>query len=346
MLSSLEITGFRQYDYFKIEGLNKINFILGDNNVGKTSILEAVFAWSCGQNIVPFMNIPLARGRYSGVKNPYWVMEEILACVKDRKAIPLKMIFSGTESNGIINTFTHTIHAADILTDYTPVGSSSILAKWDVEYKDSVVTNNITLPYTSVSEVRPHKLAKYIDVLSHTATSENTQIYASLKREGFLDEVIEEMKVVFPEIVGIDMIPYPDGSQAPISVKKSDNTMLPMYAFGDGIQKWFYVLGAMSLYKNSIICIDEVDSGFHPKAQIDFCKNMVGCAVRNGVQLFATTHNIEFVDNMIEALYADEDLKASVNIYTMKETDNGVRIRNLDLNEAVKLRTDYNMELR
>ena len=39
----IEITNFRGFDYLKIESLRKLNVFVGANNVGKTSILEAVF---------------------------------------------------------------------------------------------------------------------------------------------------------------------------------------------------------------------------------------------------------------------------------------------------------------
>ena len=40
---SLEIVNFKTFKYLKIDDLDKnINFIYGKNNVGKTSILEAI----------------------------------------------------------------------------------------------------------------------------------------------------------------------------------------------------------------------------------------------------------------------------------------------------------------
>ena len=58
MLQSLRISGFRKYRDFRLEGFGQINFILGANNIGKTSILEAIFAWACGQNVAPFLCWP------------------------------------------------------------------------------------------------------------------------------------------------------------------------------------------------------------------------------------------------------------------------------------------------
>ena len=70
MLEKLNIQGFRKYKDFTVKDFGQINFILGNNNIGKTSILESIYAWACGQNAVPFFNIPLSRGRYSGIQQP------------------------------------------------------------------------------------------------------------------------------------------------------------------------------------------------------------------------------------------------------------------------------------
>lgn len=378
MLEALKISGFRKYDDLKIDNFNKINFILGPNNVGKTSVLEAIFAWACGQNVIPFLNVPLARGRYSGIQNPYWIMEEILASVKTRKNIPLHMSFCGTEDSKEIK-FDHTIYPSELLTDYDAsyknnlekviprtndalstdnpsliVGipgmvqfKSTVIARWEVLNNKKKTQIDIMIPQSQINGIKPYKQAKYIDVLSHTAVSENVHMYASLKRENLLNEVVKEIKKVFPEIEGFDMIPYPDGSQAPVSVIKKDGTMLPLYSYGDGIQKWFYVMGAIAVYKNSIICIDEIDSGFHPLAQVDFSLNMIRAAVENGVQLFVTTHNLEFVDNMLEAvLMGNKDIIDSISIISLKDSNGNVKVRKMDAKEAYESRKSFNLELR
>lgn len=376
MLENISIHGFRKYKDFSIEGFGKINFILGSNNVGKTSILEAVFAWACGQNVMPFMNIPLARGRYFGIQQPYWIMEEILAAVNDRKQIPLKMTFEG-KSDGKTVRFEHSIYPSELLSEYdtTYKNSSNLvsalsngalsgdmqklspgipifqipqttIAKWEVKCNGKTVTTNIALPLSQVSVVKAYHSVKFIDVLSHTAVAENVQIYASLKRENMLNEVTEEISKIFPEVVGFDMIPYPDGSQSPVSVIKKEG-VLPLYACGDGIQRWFYILGAMALYKNSIICIDEIDSGFHHGAQEEFATHLIRNAIKNNVQLFITTHNMEFLDSFLQAASSWSETEMNdIKVITLKDTEGGVKARTLSAGEALQGRTTYNLELR
>ena len=377
MLESLRIEGFRKYKDFSLGGFNKINFILGDNNIGKTSILEAIFAWACGQNVTPFIHIPLARGRYTNIQNPYWVMEELLATVNERHTLPLKMAFEGVYC-GKAERFEHVIYPSDLLTDYdssyknelvkfvprtnealqdqaaASAGFSGIasfspvvVANWEILHNKKKTKSVFTAPYTSARNTKPFQSAKFIDLLSFAAVNENVQMYASLKRERLLEEVADEMRRIFPQIKGFDMIPYPDGSQSPVSIENQDGSFLPMYAYGDGVQKWFYVLGSLALYKRYIVCIDEVDAGFHPAAQISFCTSMIQTANKNGVQLFLTTHNIEFMDNLLKTIVTDNYPDAeSIRIITLRNTQEGLRTRNMSAKEAYEAREIYNMELR
>lgn len=373
MLESIHISGFRRYTDFEIENFNEINFLLGANNSGKTSVLEAIYTWACGQNVAPMMNIPLARARFGGFQHAYWVMEEILAMFNNRHNLPLLMSFEGRYC-GKIERFDHTIYPSDLLTEYDssyknevgktiPHISSAIneqinavglpsfnpvlLGNWEVINEKKKITAQITSPFSTVNTVNPYVSAKFIDILSHTTIRENVQMYASLKREGLIEEVVERINSIFPEVVNFDMIPYPDGSQAPVSVVKKDGQVLPLYAFGDGLQRWFYIIGALTINKNAIICIDEIDAGFHPSAQIEFCRNVLEYALKNNVQLFITTHNIEFIDRFIETIIGDVTTSKKVNIFTMRDFgDSDIRVRSLSAKSAYEARDSFNMELR
>jgi recombinational DNA repair ATPase RecF len=43
MISSLQIEGYRGFDTFEMDGLGRVNLLVGTNNSGKTSVLEAVY---------------------------------------------------------------------------------------------------------------------------------------------------------------------------------------------------------------------------------------------------------------------------------------------------------------
>lgn len=378
MLTSINVKGFRKYENLNLENLGRINFILGRNNIGKTSILEAIYAFCCGQNVGPLLDIPVSRSRYGSIQQPYWMMEEILSVVHNRKTIPLRMEFSGV-FDGKEEKFIHTIYPSDILTDFDSsykrisgdivsrtsdmsgrdnpalyanqlglmqVAQPTVVAKWMISHNGNEVTESITSPYSTVSKVLPFKTAKFIDLLSHTAVNETVQIYSSLKRDDLIKDVVKELNKIFPDIRDIDMIPYAGGTIAPISVLK-DDTYLPMYAYGDGVQRWFYILGAIALYKNSIICIDEIDTGFHPEAQYEFSEHLASYANENNVQLFLTTHNLEFIDNYLQAVNKyDSSILENTRIITVKDIDSDTSVRTLTGTEVYKARADFNLEVR
>src|SRR5438270_11166835 len=43
MISSIKITGYRGFSDFEMSGLERVNLLVGTNNSGKTSALEAIF---------------------------------------------------------------------------------------------------------------------------------------------------------------------------------------------------------------------------------------------------------------------------------------------------------------
>ncbi len=374
MLEGIRIENFRKYDHLEVGGFKRVNFILGDNNIGKTTILEAIFAWACGLNVLPFFNIPLARARYAGIQQPFWLMEEILALVKDRYEMPIIFKLTGIEEKKDI-AYEHTITPTEFLTEFDAsyknqqefvfdgmkkkVGSNInyvnelalqlpmnqvVVATWSVNNNPDA-KYEITVPFPHTSQQKPHKNAKYIDIMYHTSMRDVVQIYAALKRERKIEEVALEMRKVYPEIAGFDMIPYPDGSLSPVSIEKTDGTTLPIYAFGDGVQRWFYILGTIAVNKGSIICVDEVDVAFHPNSQALFCGRLVEYAVKNDVQLFLTTHNIEFLDQFLNLDHSQND-QEEVAIVTMKEIDGKVKTRVLDLKDAKYARKDMGLDLR
>ena len=47
-LDSIEINNFRALRHLKLENLSRVNLIVGKNNVGKTTVLEAIWVYAQG----------------------------------------------------------------------------------------------------------------------------------------------------------------------------------------------------------------------------------------------------------------------------------------------------------
>ncbi len=51
ILNNLELTNFRLHRYTKIEFSNQLNYIVGGNGQGKTSLLEAIYYLCTSKNL-------------------------------------------------------------------------------------------------------------------------------------------------------------------------------------------------------------------------------------------------------------------------------------------------------
>ena len=49
-LEKIELTNFRNYDKYKIDNLKDVNIIIGDNGIGKTTILESIYVCSLARS--------------------------------------------------------------------------------------------------------------------------------------------------------------------------------------------------------------------------------------------------------------------------------------------------------
>lgn len=363
MIKEFTINGYRRFDNLKLDDLTNINIIVGENNVGKTTILEAVYFWACGYNMSPIISGPVARNRYSANISPNSLIEEITACFYNKDDLSLS--FTGVEENSA-KEFIHKVEFIEparlnqtvpidmntvnegmiripqtLFANVVTVGYWSIKGSGDAEQKIQLTVPNVQ------NGVRPYKLAKYIDILSHINQSENIRIYADMKTAGILDnEFIEQLQKMYPDIESIENIPYMDATQGPISIKVKNRGYLPIYSFGDGLQRLYHILGSIKLYRDSIVCIDELDAGFHPSSQLDFCSQLINYADRYNTQMFMTTHNLEFLDNFLAAAENTDSLK-KVRIITLKAgKKNEIMTRILTGEEAVKSRRKFEMELR
>lgn len=375
MLKSLKIKGFRQYADFNFENLGKINFIVGNNNSGKTSLLEAVYAWSCGENIVPLFFTPVSRARFSFMQNPYWLAEEVVSCFNvSQKSLTMSFEgeFLGNENQKSIEKFEHKVLLAESYKtlnhnftqdepkfqtenkniDVQRTNKVNEIARWKVFHnQEKCEEKTITSPLDNISEKQSFILCNYVDILNHISVSFNSVIYSYLKRNNLLSEVTAQISKIYPEITAFDLLPYPDGSIPPISVyNKKDEGYLPLYAYGDGLQKWFYLLGLMCVSKNGIVCIDEIDNGFHPQSQELLCSSVINYALKNNVQLFMTSHNLEFLDYFVKAASKNKSIidnnADDIRIITLKKIDDEIKVRNLSIKDAMDARFLYNMDLR
>lgn len=384
MYSALTINGFRRFDKIEFKELGKVNLIFGSNNSGKTTVLEAIFTHACGLNPVPFITQILLKRQHGTMTGALDLGEKLISLFHDQNTLPYTFSISANIENHLEPYIVkHTFSPSQILASlnpralgqpdegyskhiFTPYSESNLadksklnpqqakplfLGRLETSLNKTRSTYDLTFPLEATSSA-PFKTGYIQDILAHREERAEIGIYSHLKRYGELDKFIEELKIIFPYISEIDMIPYPDGSAGQIYVKTTNSQRLPLYAFGDGLRRWYHLIGSMIVYSNSVHCIEEIDATFHPKAQKILSPILMHYAQKYNNQIFITSHSIEFADAFLSALYeegtpisSEEDL---VRVFTLKLSKDHVHtdVWPMTGREAYENRQKYELELR
>lgn len=376
MIKRFKINGYRKFDELELNNLGRVNFILGDNNIGKTTILESIFNFCTGKYMPNIFYNSIIRGNEELLSKVYGVAEACLSAVNKKNCFPLKFSYEADVDDNR-KKFTHIFSPGPIMADLnaelgqeikknrsyqyipynSPTGNSILkglekfILDWRIEEsEDDVVATRLAVAngfFQSGYLINGPVYADcgFYDITAQRKLKENIRIYSKLKQTNMLDDFVNRMSTVYDNIFSIEYIPYLDGMESCVSIKNKNNEYLPLYTFGDGIQRWYTILGSMLLYQDAYICIDEIDTAFDYKVNEVFSKTLLEYAERYNVQLFITTHNIEWMDSLLDSCKELPEIE-NVRIITLKNIKNECKIRIINGIEAFNVREKYNMELR
>lgn len=375
MISQLTIKNFKKFNELKIEDLGRINIIIGVNNVGKSTTLEAIMGFASGTGMSLALNFSVLRRfpQPANPNNPPLLAELIVnAFHKVKEEKDLFFSLSGTFA-GLEKCFTHTLKPGLLIASFLPDARavvdgaeiihkqvpmpfpvapgtsvmidvpSQYLGQWEIASEgEETVSYDLSSPlqFNQAASKKGFFSAMIHDFTTYRNETEIARVYSHLQNRDGLEKFVKEMNQSFPEmrIKTIENIPYPDGSAAPIKIKFEDGSRRPIYTLGDGVRRWYEVIGEMITLPNSVHCIEEVDATLHHEAQEGFAVNLTRYAQKYNNQIFMTTHNAEYLETFLQAVETDnaDCLKNEVRVVTLRHYGDGVRHRTLDGVEALK----------
>lgn len=291
-LTYFKIENFKKFESLEVNDIGQFNLIVGDNNVGKTCLLEALLFDEDGQQLLNNFYLALTK---RGLK---FQIEEVTRKVNN---VSITKIFIPEE-----NYFKEFIFGKqEELKIYykTKDGSSTLILNASL--------NNVTIEFKKSENISNVEIYKYdLKILNFPLISFNDtpleeearSIYENLKTKREKQILIDVLKVVNPNIVDIELRENYDDLKSVFLISFEDkDEFVPLNFLGDGFKRIFYiVLKALSL-KGKRILIDEIEIGIHYSKMKSFWVNLMKVCKELDVQLFATTHSQECIETYLEA---------------------------------------------
>ena len=138
------------------------------------------------------------------------------------------------------------------------------------------------------------------------------------------------------------------------TVITEDGVNMPFSVYGDGIKKILYILNKLFDATDSILLIDEIETGLHKKYYDKLFPVIFELAKKLNVQLFIATHSMEAIDAILEyGKYDDIDNKIDpIKVITLKKVESkdgkgsNVVARNVDGQYVYENRKAFEFEVR
>ena len=355
MLQSLKIEGFRGFQNFEMANLGRINLLVGKNNSGKTSILEAIQFLYVQNNLDIFLETISYRGEFSWSESNRTKVFEICHLFPGHEIIPSKEIIIIGSRESHQESVTISVKSIPIqlslfsdknddlnndnIFDDEEWNKLLLSIRWSQSQKpiELELLANGTLARDSIRRIASlsrisHKIGidnkielRFLTPFSLTS-SDMAALFDNIVLSPLEDLIIESLKIIEPKIERIASIGSGKYSTANnlgvrggflIKIKNHDQP-IPIGSLGDGFWRMLGLVLAMVNLENGILLVDEIDSRLHFTVMTDMWKVVWETAKKLNIQVFATTHNRDCWQSLAELITEE------------KITDNEITIQRID----------------
>lgn len=328
LFDSLEIRQFRAFDYIKIDQLGHINLFLGKNNVGKSTLLEAlclhatlgspqIIQWILDGRDEP------GEVRHGNTVDPtVWrLFHGHPALERIKESIQIGRVGAPDSALSLSITWLRKTSDIDVsggFGDGSGYGGGVQPGQQYVEVGPPETTDGegpipaLVVKYGSMRRVL--RLDEAFDDLCRRWNLQ-TRSHRDLATPcvhigpGGLDDaglrslwekvvltdakkdVIDAMRIIAPETEDFALLhPHERVSSLRLRLKDREGPV-PIKTMGDGMNRLFGLGMALACAKGGILLVDEIENGIHWSVLPEVWKFVVKVAKRLEVQVFATTHS-------------------------------------------------------
>jgi len=313
ILNSLEVRNFRAFRDLKIEHLGRVNLLVGKNNVGKTSLLEAIQLYASRASTPTFIwEIMSARRE---VKQPFVNVRDMLAALKylfygrndikpGLQPIQIGPINSPQEmlSIAIDWSFTETrdgtLHTRllEPREDYT---SDSLAPRFTIQAAGTALSYPIdpSLPQ-GILRLNSNEIPCLLTPAHGLSEQRLIELWDGIALTKFEADVLAALRLLAPGLVDLTFVstPLSGGERIPIVKIIDSDEPLPLHSLGDGMLRALGISLALVNAKDGILLIDEFENGLYYTVQPELWQLIFQVARRLNVQVFATTHSWDCIE--------------------------------------------------
>lgn len=366
-LESLQIKNFRMLEDFTVEKLGDVNLIVGKNNSGKSTVLEALRIYAGNAERELLVKIAKQHGE------KYKLSEEEIG--NKNAQVYFKDFFSSRSldkfNRFLIGGLRNPLEFFYIYNAQNPHFSGlndstiALLEATETEWKSRKISRSFFVQKNSFHHIymvdSPQDDILTTGLVEDTPCTFITTQLASLEELALAwDEIVfteaanfvcESVRLLEPKFTGISFVKdrnKQNGERTAIVSLEGQNQPMSLRSLGDGMQRILQI--AMNIYpaKDGFLLIDEFENGLHYSVQEKVWQMIFEMAKKLNIQVFATTHSRDCIEAFTQVANDRTDVEGV--LFRMgrsaKASDNGKIIATVFDEAKLDRMTRSDMEIR
>ena len=351
MIRTLKLQGYRGFKSFSLPNLKRVNLLVGNNNCGKTSILEALeflefkgdpsvlvrLADRRGEHVVPDGADSSERPTVPDISHLFF--ERYLEpgvgfhIVSDETggAVHVELL-ARAEIEDAIRSNPHEWQRS-IFWDGSELSPAFGLKISGIEPDRALVLpvtesgvltslNSILfqrIPPRMVSGERPVQLL----TPSSLRPQSMRDMWDTVLTEGRESEVINAIRLLESDVESIHFLSgatFRSTSGGVLVGFRGGGRRLPLGSFGDGMRRLLALSLSLVRTRNGVLLIDEIDTGLHFSVMEEMWKLVVATALESNVQVAATTHSYDCIQGLAALLESTPEFAPEVSVQKIERS--------------------------
>ena len=369
--NNISIYNFRGIDDAKLEGLADLNLVVGKNNSGKSSILEAFFVLSGMSNPQVLLDINFIRNLKLNNDNDFrYVFKnlnlakpiELSGEVDNVPRLCKIMPYKDNERSIILPQNNISPKQASLEASLSPFKfpSSSLIPETPRLENKGRAVDGLVISFKNEESPEEHayislKSGKievpkaYEEELSARYLNSQSILMGMIDvspmvKKKQIKELVNILKEIEPQLNDIQIV---NDNEIYCDVGKAE--LLPIGIMGDGMRRILGVLSAMYDMTGGVLLLDEVENGLHYSSLKVFWKAVLMLQKKLDVQIIATTHSYEALGALadVKEELEESNLRSTplLSLYRIEKEEEKTRIVHYD-NDDVLISLDEYYEVR
>ena len=334
MIRSITIKGYRGLEHLEMSNLGRINLLVGKNNSGKSSVLEALYLLGSKCSPEALLDVLWPRGEFADQTTPspgptFDVRHLFYGHRLEREKAIFIAAKEYNDQKYEVNINIEELDTGDKTGKLTPQNSlSAIFGKnadekrqYALDFRGGIPvviiqnasifghmnSNRRNFTYLPLGSMTPQKLVSVWDG-SVVLTSQEENVMRALRH---VDPRIQRIA----SIQGNFSFRAGEPLHAGFAVRlESSPEPVPIGSLGDGVWYMLAIATSLAVSQDGVLLIDEIDTGLHYSVMADLWRMIAKTAKELNVQVFATTHSYDCITSLARICRDDPGNENEVTI--------------------------------